>query len=932
MTRGGDIDTWRAADRVFAELLQREPAQRRRVLREMTLPDAVRAHVLELLRASESEGPLDQELTVPSSEPGGALVGQKFGSWRLLEEIGRGGMAVVFRAEREGASFEQQAAVKLLPRGLGGRERFEVEQRVLAGLEHPNIARMLDGGVTADGTPWLAMEYVDGVRIDQSCRGRDARAIVRLFLQVIAAVSYAHRHLVIHRDLKPGNILVDREGRVRLLDFGIAKLLETEPGAETTRVLTSQYGAPEQFTGAAVSTATDVFGLGAVLHALLTGRPPRGDDGGRTQPLDLGGLDSDLENIVRMALREEPHLRYSTANGMGADLSRWLANRPVEATADTRRYRVRKWLRRHRVGAAATLMVLLAIAGGVGAALWQARETRVQLQIATATTDFLTRLFEEADPVVAQGQPTTARDLLERAERGLAGIEEARVRDELVLAIAGARNGLSDHAEAIRLLEDELGQPVQGLPLEDQLLYAQSLHGAGRNRDAIGFLDGLPEPERQSLQVRTLLGRWLSMDAQYERADAELDAGREWVDATTPDPLALEWLLASARNDVQQGRYERARATLETAVARAADAELPLQEAESLRLLGEVSRNQGRYQDSLSNFQAARARYEEVYSNEHSVIIDIAHSEAQALGQLGRPEQAIERLRDASELAERRLGDHPLTVSALNALGNTLAVVDEFAAAIEATGRAERMLMRLGDANNPLRANLLANLASHHIGLGQLDAAERLTIEAEEILRHSLPPDHPVFIHTQFQLARIEGRRGNDEIAVATIEPLVPRAEAATGPSEVLALSLRRDLGRHLLRLGQPEKALEMLSIAVDHAGGLEPDSLFRLYLELGWVHALLANDQLDQAEQALAAHARRVGADSAAPDGMTVLTQAMLADASGDFDRARALLTRAQDLMQKEGSAAVVYQPEYERLARRLEASGDPARNPAGA
>jgi len=339
-------------------------------------------------------------------------VGQRLGPWRIVAHHADGGMGTVYRADRDDGQYTQQVAVKLLNPAYvteDAKARLDAERRILARLAHPHIARLLDGGSTDDGVPWLVMEFVDGQPIDTWCdqHGQGTRARLALFALVCRAVDHAHRNLVVHRDLKPSNILVDAQGQPRLLDFGIAKLLDDAPGVTRTgeRVLTPSHASPEQITGGPVTTATDVYALGVLLYDLLAGKPPYGggdtpaatlarqivetepprpstavsdgssrrlgatrERGERLTPERLAReLQGDLDNIVLMALRKEPERRYATAAALADDIERCLAHRPVHARPDTLAYRSAKFLRRHPVAVpVSAITIVLALAGSAG--------------------------------------------------------------------------------------------------------------------------------------------------------------------------------------------------------------------------------------------------------------------------------------------------------------------------------------------------------------------------------------------------------------------------------------------------------------------------------------------------------------------------------------------------------------------------------------
>ncbi|MBI3209466.1 MAG: serine/threonine protein kinase [Candidatus Solibacter usitatus] len=322
------------------------------------------------------------------------LTGQRIGPYRVLRELGRGGMGAVYLAERADEEYRQQVAIKLVQRGLGRSTmlaRFRQERQILATLEHPNIARLLDGGTTAGGLPYLVMEYIDGEPIDVYCRHRalNVEARLKLFQQACAAVHFAHQRLVIHRDLKPGNILVTGGGVVKLLDFGIAKLLSGDAAADETvtglRLMTPAYASPEQVKAEPVTTASDVYSLGVVLYELLTGRHPYRPK--TENPLDMVAavvtetperpsvaaeevkerrrLAGDVDNIVLMALRKEPRRRYQSAADLYEDIERHVGQLPVRACADTFSYRAGKFLRRNRIAVTAALLVATSVVAGV---------------------------------------------------------------------------------------------------------------------------------------------------------------------------------------------------------------------------------------------------------------------------------------------------------------------------------------------------------------------------------------------------------------------------------------------------------------------------------------------------------------------------------------------------------------------------------------
>lgn len=408
------------------------------------------------------------------------------GPYRLIGELGRGGMGVVYCAERISGVSGHRVALKVIKRGMDTDEilaRFCREREILAQLKHPNITALVDGGATESGQAWFAMEFVEGVPILAWCDAHSLSlaARVELFLPVCAAVQYAHRNLIVHRDLKPSNILIDREGRVKLLDFGIAKLLSDATETQTQsqlKLFTPEYAAPEQRGGGPITTATDVYQLGLVLHELLCGQRPPLTEGGHglrlTGGLDRGGtaaataiaaarqttpkalrraLRGDLGRIVQQALHADAKLRYDSAAALADDLSRYLRGRPVRAAGESWLYRISKFLRRHVVASAIVALLLVGLVTATAAALITARREHVQRERAEAVAGFLETLFRNADPRVSLKPQTPAGELLEAGARSVADRAElgTDVQQRLFLSIAQSTQSLGLYERAHQL-------------------------------------------------------------------------------------------------------------------------------------------------------------------------------------------------------------------------------------------------------------------------------------------------------------------------------------------------------------------------------------------------------------------------------------------------------------------------------------------------
>ncbi|SPE40461.1 putative Serine/threonine protein kinase with TPR repeats [Candidatus Sulfopaludibacter sp. SbA3] len=382
-------EAWASVEAHFDALRDLGPEQRAAGLRAIADEDVRREVACLLSHLGDGETVAAVVGSVAASlEPG--IPDQRIGPYRLVRHLGHGGQGAVFEAVRDDGRFEQRVAIKIVKWDIDSepaRRRFRDERQILAGLEHPNIARLLDGGETRSGAPYLAMEFIDGLPLVQATEGWTTRRKLELFLKVAEAVAAAHRKLIVHRDLKPANILVTRDGSPKLLDFGIAKLLDAQADRTLTafQALTPEYASPEQVRGLPISTASDVYSLGVVLYQVLTGRRPYQLE--TSTPLEMdrvicqqppapAGLNGELDAILAMALRKEPERRYQGVEPLAEDIRRYLERRPILARPDTISYRARKYVRRHWIGLLAAAIALGGILGGAGVAVYQARRAQ----------------------------------------------------------------------------------------------------------------------------------------------------------------------------------------------------------------------------------------------------------------------------------------------------------------------------------------------------------------------------------------------------------------------------------------------------------------------------------------------------------------------------------------------------------------------------
>ncbi|MEO8802582.1 MAG: serine/threonine-protein kinase, partial [Rudaea sp.] len=515
------------------------PAVERCAWLDQHVTDSDERRALEgLLSADDARGFLDTSAVEHVARLGAeevslvGLIGQQIGAFRIVRPLGQGGMAAVFLGERVDADFSQRVAVKLLRRGLYSpleQRLFTRERQVLASLEHPNIARLIDGGVTAAGIPYLVMEYVDGLPITLHAEQArlDLPQRLRLFVEVCRAVEAAHRSLIVHRDIKPSNILVGTNGAPKLLDFGIAKLLEEDTQSVTVGVYTPDYAAPEQIHGGAITTATDVFGLGVLLHELLVGLRPTGTPTRRPSlrtsemprkasdqsirhfaPAQLRKqLRGDLDNIVLKSLEAEPGRRYASAGAFADDIERFLNRQPVTAHPPSRAYRAQKFIQRHRGGVAITAAFLLAIIASLGLALWQTHVARQQAARASNVRDFLVGLFDTARANLPRDQRPTPELLVQLAAKRArtdAGID-APLRADLLRTLGTVSLSMADYKQAESLLDDAIARerklglaPASSEWIDTLVQRGNLLQRTNRNAQADLLMTGiLPELRQQ---------------------------------------------------------------------------------------------------------------------------------------------------------------------------------------------------------------------------------------------------------------------------------------------------------------------------------------------------------------------------------------------------------------------------------------------------
>lgn len=883
------VPSWKEVERYLLEILDR-PAEERQDfvqgIRDQALRAAVKPYLVleseigEFLKTPAVEA-LARDLEI--GQDGGEASqrdseGRAIGPYRLVREIGRGGMSVVHLAVRREDGFERRVALKVIRSGMDRREildRFLTERRILARLDHPGIARFFDGGTTDDGLPYFVLEHVEGTPIDEHCdlRRMTVEARVDLFLKVCTAVDYAHRNLVVHRDIKPTNLLVTATGEPKLLDFGIAKLLRSgdrEPTVTQTPMLTPGYASPEQVRGDPVTTASDVYSLGVLLYRLLTGDLPHrfrvrrqdGDTGHRpllpeedlprasvavarlaagTTRASVSSrevaryrsctlsqlrrkLRGDLDAILATALEARPGDRYGSVEGLAEDLRRWRSGLPVQARSDSFGYRSRKLLRRHAWAVGATAAVSLLVVGLAVFALIQGVRLEREQRQTEEVAEFLVQLFDRN----VFHHDVTARELLDRgAER---------------LAASARRETVADDADTAQTAGSRVDPP--GFP------------GSSGFQGSPGASDRLAEPVRARLL--SALGRAYTSLGLYREAVPRLEEALALHrEIRGPgDPRVAEALRHLARAQYLAGELEGAEESLREARRLAREADDPVAEAAVLEPLAYLATDQGRIWDAAVWGRRAVDLRREAQGDDHPATAYSRAVLARILLETGD-----------YEAAERLLHQAVPPLRKAPAYGEELARTLYYSGALHMTvGRSElaeaelrealKLQRRLLGEEHPRLQETLSLLAGVKLGRGKLTEAASLQRRNLDALRRKLGPEHQAVAREQFNLAVILTERGelqeaerllreNQILASKVVGEDHPRVAGATA----LLAQVRHERGalQEAERLYRESLAVMEKGLPAGHPEvALVRVGLARVLLDRGWTDE--ADELLDQA------------------------------------------------------------------------------------
>ncbi len=782
------------------------------------------------------------------------LVGAHIGHYRIVSILGHGGMSTVYRAERDDAQYRQTVAIKVLHHATLHprlRSRLHSERHILATLDHPSIARLIDSGDLEDGTPYLVMEHVDGDSIDAYCDSRTLfiRERLELFVQVCAAVQFAHRNLVVHRDIKAANILVTGDGTPKLLDFGIAKLLAPESLSHTLpvtrlqeRILTPENAAPEQVLGRPITTATDIYGLGVLLYQLLTGRSPYrllsysqlqleraicmddplrpsqmvvarlgGEtDSDRSRISDRRGLSpqrlrvrlsGDLDSIVAMAMRKEPDRRYPSVEALADDLNRHLMGKPVLARHGDWRYHTAKFMRRHLLAVLSVTAAFLGLAVIAGVTLWQnhriesAREaTVVERDRAQQVSAFLVDVFSQADPFNAQGREPTAKDLLDRGAAKISGnlTLQPEVRAQLLesIGLAYRRQGLSERA--IPLFEQAVAIRREERPVDNHRV-AAALANLARALTDGGQLISAEAYLQQALD----LSRGADKEASVETADILVQFAQFALNAKS-EPERARKLFGEAL-DIYRSALGNQHLSVAVTLSGLASAALWMDDLPSAE----------RYQrQAIEIFQATVSRN---YPDHAVAMANLGY----ILTQRGEFAEAEQLLIEALQIERNVFGEDNERLAQTEAhLELLYDRRGDPARAIQAAQSAVRIASKRLGLKHYLTGYYLSGLAELYLKANDLPAAEDSARQSLAVFAQSLPPEHLYVASTRQVLGEVLLRRGLLAAAEAELRSALDMNTTLAGADSWRTARSAASLGWTLIKRDKSQEGEPMLVAA----------------------------------------------------------------------------------------------------------------------
>ncbi|HUL66560.1 MAG TPA: protein kinase [Burkholderiaceae bacterium] len=965
-------ETWSAISTLLDQAFDLAPEARAQWLERLRIEQpALAPAVCELLEAHAASETQELFKRLPEPPPAsatpGLAAGERIGPYRLLRELGSGGMADVWLAERVDGAYKREVALKLprvnrLRRDLA--VRFARERDILSRLEHPHIARLYDAGITGDGSPYLAMECVDGQPIDAFCDREQLgiAARVRLFIDVLDAVQYAHARLVIHCDLKPSNILVTRDRQVRLLDFGIAKLLaDDENTAQTmltqlgTRALTPDYASPEQIKGEPLATASDIYSLGVVLFELLAGRRPytivkqslaelehaivavdplRPSAGsahaavlarGTTGPRLLRALSGDLDTITLKALAKQPAQRYSSAAEFAADLRRHLDGQPVLARPATWRYRARRFVARNRlaVGAGGAVAATLVLASAVS--LWQAHIAREQADAAAREAkraeqvkDFMLSLFESTDPAYRTA-PRSVPDLLKEARKRLdtTPVGDDATRVELLITLSSAASSQGDNAEAEAITEEaaklataRLGD-AHRMTADANLSYGHVLRVRGDSEGAMERFEAAAKTYRGegdmgllSSALRGLAGVY-AHDGQLEKA---IQFARESVVAAESQKPPVDWRLTMkaymnlAALLPGKDSVEAARRAYELGRKLFADRGAGLL-VEARVIYGTALARAGQENEGLVELRGALEQQLALYGPQHELVPFSVRDIGRVEAAIGATSAAIDSLRRAAQMHESGQDGKPDVYSALMRLDLAAVMLDghQYAQAHDECATAAAVLEPIHGATHERVVRAKACMALALTGAGRLADADRLLGELREV---KVSPEQTVAINSSLGVLR--SAQGRHDEALELLQRAA-RFDWADDVHERLRGRALSRLGAALCDAGRGGQAVETLEQArATLQPSMQPGAPLLASIALDLARAYLATGAISKAILAAneAVTSWQAFDPNARDTGLALLWLARAQIGGGDRAAASNALRHAKEILGNRGGS----------------------------
>lgn len=813
--------------------------------------------------------------------------GAQLGGWTIVRPLGSGGMGMVYLAERAGDGYVQQGALKQIKRGMDSAAvlaRFRQERQILSRLVHPHIAHLLDGGLGADGRPYFVMEYIDGEPLPKwIARAQpDLDARVQVFLTVCEAIAHAHHILIIHRDIKPDNVQIDSRGQARLLDFGIAKLLENDSPDDRTgaasQFVSRAYAAPEQLNGEAATTSTDIFQLGELLFELLTDARFAPAPGGalsnwlvRARSSAVGtdrsripsrALQGDVAIIVARATDAEPLRRYATVEALASDVRAWRKGQPIAARPDSATYRLRRFVGRHRFASAAAVFALVAIIGGALVAGWQAREAAAEARLARASQAFLSSVFDAAGPDAAAGDRVTARELLdrgsERIQHDLA--DQPRLRGEMLLTLGSLYRQLGQLPQAEKLLAEArttFGEVAadSDSAIRAQIAYGTTMRERGdleKSEQAIDSAFGLrPQPELLSL---ALAERALLREKQGRFDDTVADARAALaIDSERGDPARADQardLQIEALALGRQARFDEAAETFEQAltIARAVYGREDTRVALMLNDYGVALMEKGRSKEAEAVVREALVIRRKRLGNDHPAVAETLQVMGAMLRAQGRFDESQAAQVEALKIQRAAFGDHHVLVAnTLNSLGMLDFSRRKPATAEPYFREALAIYQERGESDSAPAMATANNEAAVLIQLGRYAEAEPLARHSLEVHLKLVGEQHPFVMSDLNTLAQLEMRRDNFDSAIGYARRATRIADSPSSPPREGAY-VHLSFANVLNRAGKFDEALREVDGAIAALTGIDANEPRLVVAQAVRADALLGLGRGDEA------------------------------------------------------------------------------------